>query len=96
MRVVLGSCRTGWWMIIIVDDDDDDKGKREREKWGWNGVVESDMIPVKGKEAPIPGDILKAAASQGGNSPEITKMERGELNGNVIEEIFGLMNERVS
>jgi len=54
------------------------------------------MIPVKGKEAPIPGDILKAAASQGGNSPEITKMERGELNGNVIEEIFGLMNERVS
>ncbi|KAK7381855.1 hypothetical protein VNO80_00403 [Phaseolus coccineus] len=54
------------------------------------------MIPVKGKEAPIPGDILKAAASQGGNSPEITKMERGGLNGNVIEEIFGLMNERMS
>jgi len=39
---------------------------------------------------------LKPAPSQPANTPQITKMERDELNGNSIQEIFGLMNERVS
>lgn len=58
----------------------------------WDGWYDSSQR----EEAPISGDILKAAGSQGGNSREITKMKRRGLKGKVIEEIFGLMNERVS